>query len=126
MSRTRNALVGGRRGCVGLVLGTVALLGVSVSAAPAKPSPRVVRVSSDPYTRAPGQHRTEVEQDTLAHHGQVVEAVQVGRVFGGGATSIGWVTSRDGARHVTSRGPPGPHQGRRWPVRRCERPDRGP
>jgi hypothetical protein len=102
MSRTRNALVGGRRGCVGLVLGTVALLGASVSAAPAKPSPRVVRVSSDPYTGPPGQHRTEVEPDTFAHHGQVVGAFQVGRVFGGGATSIGWVTSRDGARHVTS------------------------
>ena len=32
----------------------------------------------------------------------MVGAFQVGRVFGGGATSIGWVTSRDGARHVTS------------------------
>ena len=93
MSRTRNALVGGRRGCVGLVLGTVALLGVSVSAAPAKPSPRVVRVSSDPYLNPESQHRTEVEPDSFATRNQVVTAFQVGRMFDGGATNIGWATS---------------------------------
>jgi hypothetical protein len=102
MSCTRNGMAGSRGVGFGLVVGVlVALLGVWASAAFAKQSPAVVRVSSDPYTDPPGQHRTEVEPDSFSYRGQVVGAFQVGRIFGGGATNIGWVTSRDGGRHFT-------------------------
>jgi hypothetical protein len=102
MSCTRNGMVGTRGARFGLVFGVlVALLGVSASAAFAEQPRSVVRVSSDPYTSPPGQHRTEVEPDTFSYRGQVVGAFQVGRFFSGGATNIGWVTSSDGGRRFT-------------------------
>ena len=55
----------------------------------------LVQVSTDPYTDPPGQHQTEVEPDTLAFGSTIVSAFQVGRVFDGGATNIGWATSTD-------------------------------
>ena len=56
----------------------------------------LTQVSSDPYTDAQAQHRTEVEPDTFAFGSTIVSAFQVGRVFGGGASNIGWATSKDG------------------------------
>jgi hypothetical protein len=72
---------------VGLVLvaGTMAAAAVSLT-----------RVSVDPYTDAQAQHRTEVEPDTFAFGSTIVSAFQVGRVFGGGSSNIGWATSRNG------------------------------
>ena len=103
MTCTRNGMAGSRGVGFGLVFGVLlALLGVSASAAFAQQSPPVVRVSDDPYTGPPGQHRTEVEPDTFSYRGQVVGAFQVGRIFAGRATNIGWVTSRDGGGHFGS------------------------
>jgi len=56
----------------------------------------VTQVSSDPYTDAQAQHRTEVEPDTFAFGATIVSAFQVGRVFGGGSSNIGWARSGDG------------------------------
>jgi hypothetical protein len=56
----------------------------------------LTQVSSDPYTDTQAQHRTEVEPDTFAFGSTIVSAFQVGRVFGGGSSNIGWATSRDG------------------------------
>jgi hypothetical protein len=61
--------------------------------------PRVTQVSADPYTPATaptGEHATEVEPDTFAFGSTLVSAFQVGRVFNGGATDIGWAISRNG------------------------------
>src|SRR5690349_5578461 len=61
--------------------------------------PGVTQVSADPYTPATaptGQHATEVEPDTFAVGSTVVSAFQVGRVFNGGATDIGFAISRNG------------------------------
>jgi hypothetical protein len=61
--------------------------------------PGVVQISADPYTpaNAPrGQHATEVEPDTFAWGSTMVSAFQVGRVFNGGATDIGWATTTNG------------------------------
>jgi hypothetical protein len=55
-----------------------------------------VKISDDPFTSAPGQHATEVEPDSFAFGSTIVAAFQVGRVFDGGATDIGWATSNDG------------------------------
>ena len=53
----------------------------------------MTQVSTDPYTNAASQHRTEVEPDTFVAGSTIVSAFQVGRVFGGGAANIGWATS---------------------------------
>jgi hypothetical protein len=59
----------------------------------------VTQISSDPYTAADapsGQHATEVEPDTFAWGSTIVSTYQVGRVFNGGATDIGFSTSTNG------------------------------
>jgi hypothetical protein len=56
----------------------------------------VTQVSSDPYTDAQAQHRTEVEPDTFSFGNTIVSTFQVGRVSGGGSSNIGWATSTDG------------------------------
>jgi hypothetical protein len=56
----------------------------------------LTQVSSDPYTDAQAQHRTEVEPDTFAFGNTIVSAFQVGRVSGGGSSNIGFATSSDG------------------------------
>ncbi|HEV2374038.1 MAG TPA: sialidase family protein [Streptosporangiaceae bacterium] len=56
----------------------------------------VTQVSHDIYTDTQAQHNTEVEPDTFAFGNTIVSAFQVGRVFGGGSSNIGWATSTDG------------------------------
>lgn len=58
--------------------------------------PTLQEVSTDPFTDTDAQHATEVEPDTYAYGNTVVAAFQVGRVYGGGASDIGWATSTDG------------------------------
>lgn len=56
----------------------------------------LTQVSSDIYTDSQAQHGTEVEPDTYASGSTIVSAFQVGRVFGGGSSNIGWARSGDG------------------------------
>jgi len=69
---------------------------VLVAGTPAAAAVSLTRVSVDIYTDAQAQHRTEVEPDTFAFGSTIVSAFQVGRVFGGGSSNIGWATSRNG------------------------------
>src|SRR5919198_1214943 len=77
------------------------LLTVSFASA-AVASPTVLQISSDPYTNAISQHKTEVEPDTFAFGSTIVSAFQVGRIFDGGASNIGFATSTDGGATWTS------------------------
>jgi hypothetical protein len=61
----------------------------------------LLQLSSDPFTVGPGQHATEVEPDTLSSGSTFVSAFQVGRIFGGGATDIGFATSINGGKSFT-------------------------
>lgn len=81
-----------RRSATVLVVSTALLL----IPTPAAANVPVTQVSSDPYTDAGAQHRTEVEPDTFTFGSTIVATFQVGRVFGGGASNIGWATSTDG------------------------------
>ncbi len=87
-----------------------AVLTVSGAATAAPPTPQLaglVRVSTDRYTDAQAQHRTEVEPDTFSHGTTIVSVFQVGRVPTGGSSNIGWATSTDGGgtwRHGFLRG----------------------
>jgi hypothetical protein len=56
----------------------------------------VTQVSQDIFTDAQAQHNTEVEPDTFVSGSTIVSAFQVGRVFGGGSSDIGWATSTNG------------------------------
>lgn len=83
-----------------LLLAVLGLAGPPVAAeaavAPTRP------ISSDTFTNPTGQHATEVEPDSFSFGNTVVAAFQVGRFEDGGATTIGWATSRDGGRTWTS------------------------
>jgi hypothetical protein len=57
--------------------------------------PSLQKVSTDPFTDTDAQHATEVEPDTFAYGNTVVAAFQVGRVYGGGSSDLGWTTSTD-------------------------------
>jgi hypothetical protein len=82
---------------------TLATLGTRASATAA---PRLLQLSSDPYTNTipqqTAQHATEVEPDSYAFGSTIVAAVQAGRFFDGGASNIGFVTSTDGGRSWTN------------------------
>jgi hypothetical protein len=85
------------RGAALVVAALIAALAVGTMARAAQPG--VIQVSSDPYTAATadrGEHANEVEPDTFAFGSTAVSAFQVGRVFNGGATDIGFATSTDG------------------------------
>ncbi|TCO59253.1 hypothetical protein EV192_10494 [Actinocrispum wychmicini] len=67
-----------------------------LAAGPAAANVAVTQVSSDPFTDAQAQHRTEVEPDTFSFGTTIVSAFQVGRVSGGGASNVGFATSTNG------------------------------
>jgi hypothetical protein len=78
-----------------LVIPAVAAL--ALTSTPAYANVPVTQVSQDPYVNdAAAQHRTEVEPDTFQFGTTIVSAFQVGRVFGGGSSNIGFATSKDG------------------------------
>jgi hypothetical protein len=87
----------GRRGLPILVALVVAL-----AALPGLAAVPLTRVSTDPYTNAASQHRTEVEPDTFSFGSTIVSVFQVGRIFGGGSANIGWATSTNGGATRTS------------------------
>jgi hypothetical protein len=84
--RTRSARIvslASAAGCALVLLtGTTAYANVTIT-----------QVSHDIYTDSQAQHNTEVEPDTFVSGSTIVSAFQVGRVFGGGASNIGWATS---------------------------------
>jgi hypothetical protein len=56
------------------------------------------RIHRDRFTDPDGQHESEVEPDSLTVGSTTVAVFQVGRFRAGGATGIGFSTSRDGGR----------------------------
>ncbi len=56
----------------------------------------LTEVSTDPFTDTDAQHATEVEPDTYSWGSTVVSGFQVGRIYDGGSSDIGWATSTDG------------------------------
>lgn len=71
------------------------VLAVALYAPLAALASSLAQVSTDPYTNATSQHRTQVEPDTFAHGLTLVSAFQSGRFFDGGSSNIGWATSKD-------------------------------
>lgn len=65
-------------------------------------APQAQQISFDPFNDSIGQHETAVEPDSFSVGNTVVAAFQVGRTRGGGASGIGWATTRDGGSTWTS------------------------
>jgi hypothetical protein len=95
----------------------VALVALVIGTAPAYANVPLTQVSSDPFTNATSQHRTQVEPDTFAFGNTIVSAFQTGRFFDGGASDIGFATSTNGGATwtqgvlpgiTTFTSPPGP------------------
>lgn len=80
---------------------TLTLALAAVFAAHTQAAPRLLQISSDPYTNTTSQHRTEVEPDTYSAGSTIVAAVQVGRFFNGGSSNIGFATSTDSGKTWT-------------------------
>jgi len=89
-----------------LTLVLAACAGSSSTSTPTTPpgnpvGANLTKISSDPYTVAPGQHATQVEPHVLANGSTLVAAFQTGRIAPGGSTDIGWATSTDGGNTWT-------------------------
>lgn len=56
----------------------------------------LIQLSCDSFTNSSSQHRTEVEPGSFAFGNTMIASFQVGRIFGGGASDIGYVISSDG------------------------------
>jgi hypothetical protein len=59
------------------------------------PSVSVTPLSRDTFTNPSSQHATEVEASAFSSGSLIVSAFQVGRIFGGGASDIGFATTSD-------------------------------
>ncbi|MBZ5720484.1 MAG: glycoside hydrolase [Acidobacteriia bacterium] len=59
-------------------------------------------LSTDTFSNSSSQHKTEVEAGASAFGSTIVSAFQVGRIFGGGASDIGFATSLDSGTTWTS------------------------
>jgi hypothetical protein len=60
------------------------------------PQSTLTRLSTDTFTNPDSQHATEVEPAIFASGSTIVTAFQIGRRFTGGASDIGFATSKDG------------------------------
>jgi hypothetical protein len=60
------------------------------------PLPGLTNLSCDPFTNSTSQHATEVEPDTFAFGSTIVSTFQVGRIFTGASSDVGFATSTDG------------------------------
>jgi hypothetical protein len=60
------------------------------------------RLSRDPFSHEEGQHETQVEPSSFAAGRTIVTAFQAGRMADGGASGIGFATSKDGGAHWRS------------------------
>ncbi len=59
------------------------------------PNVPLTQLSTDTFTNATSQHATEVETSASSFGSTIVSTFQVGRIFGGGSSDIGFATSAD-------------------------------
>jgi hypothetical protein len=81
----------------------IGLLGVAGSGSHASAALVPMRISADTLgSNVPGSHATQVEPSAVSSGSTIVSVFQVGRHFGGGASAIGFATSRDaGVRWIS-------------------------
>lgn len=62
----------------------------------------LVKLSTDTFTNSSSQHATEVEPDTYGFGSTIVATFQVGRIFDGGSSDIGFATTTNGGATWTN------------------------
>src|SRR5215213_4087369 len=55
----------------------------------------LTQIMVDPFTNASSQHKTVAEPDTFSFGSTIVSVAQEGRFFDGGASDIGFATSKN-------------------------------
>lgn len=101
------------RGVAVIVLGVCVLVGAGCGSAPNPAQNKIttpsctagstfvpasvplIQLSCDSFTNSTSQHRTEVEPGSFAFGNTIIASFQVGRIFGGGASDIGYAISTD-------------------------------
>ena len=92
---------------IGLMLTTISC-GAGSPATPVEPPPApqpqvpLTQLSRDTFSNPESQHATEVEPSMFAFGSTLVSAFQVGRIYGGGSSDIGFATSTDGGASWTN------------------------
>lgn len=70
--------------------------------APAHAQFTLTQISTDTFTDPDAQHSTEVEPDAFGFGNTIVSAFQVGRIYSGGGSDVGFATSTDGGKTWTN------------------------
>ena len=99
----RETVVRGARPAAVLMAAGIAVVGAlapTIAGTARSRAPALVRVSSDPITKAGQEHATEAEPDTIAVGNNVLSSFMVGNVPGC-TDDIGWAFSRDGGKTWT-------------------------
>ena len=78
-----------------ILLASVFLLTSSTLRTDASAQLSLLKLSTDTFTNPSSQHATEVEPSSFAFGSTMVTAFQVGRMFQGGSSDIGFATSTD-------------------------------
>jgi hypothetical protein len=71
------------------------------------PNTPLIQLSTDTFTNPRSQHATEVEASAFSSGSTIVSAFQVGRIFSGGGSDIGFATSTDAGATWTHGSLPG-------------------
>jgi hypothetical protein len=74
----------------------------AAAAIPASAQFTLKKISADTFTDTDAQHATEVEPGMFAWGSTIVSAFQVGRIYSGGGSDIGFSTSTDGGKTWTA------------------------
>src|SRR5262249_3773269 len=95
----RGTVVRGARPAMAVMAAGIAVAGALAPAiaGTARSRPALVRVSSDPITKAGQEHATEAEPDTIAVGNKVLSSFMVGNVPTC-TDDIGWAFSPDGGK----------------------------
>jgi BNR repeat-like domain len=94
--------IGSATVCTFLAFTVSLVFSVSLSTVTFASGVQLTQISSDPYTNATSNHKTQVEPDTFAFGNTIVSAFQVGRFFDGGASNIGFSTSTNAGETWTA------------------------
>jgi hypothetical protein len=86
---------------LGALVVTAAVTATLVFSGSALAAGSLLEISTDPFTNATAQHKTQVEPDTFAWGSTWIAAFQSGRIFGGGSSNIGFAVSHDGGATFT-------------------------
>jgi hypothetical protein len=94
--------IGSATVCTFLAFTVSLVFSLSLSAVSFASGEPLTQISSDLFTNATSNHKTEVEPDTFAFGNTIVSTFQVGRFFDGGASDIGFATSTNAGASWTN------------------------